>query len=252
RVAWRRAKLLVVASEHLAEELVEAGYERSRIHVVPPGRDVAPPPRGPLPDLRCGRGAAFVAVANWLPRKGILELLEALARLPPDAATLHLAGDDTVDLRYAARVRARLARPDLARRVVVHGRLAREEVAALYSAADVFVLPAYREPYGTVWGEAMAVGLPVVGWRAGNLPYLAEHERDALLVEPGDVDALADVLARLAFDEDERTRLGAAGKRRARSRPTWEESAALFFAAVREAVREAARPGRDGGGTGSR
>ncbi|MDQ3859871.1 MAG: glycosyltransferase family 4 protein [Actinomycetota bacterium] len=235
-LAWRRAELLLVASEHLADELVEAKYERSRIRVVPPGRDVASPPPGPCPDLRGGRGAAFLTVANWLPRKGILELLEAFARLPREAGTLHLVGDDAVDLRYAARVRARLAQPDLARRVVVYGRLAREEVAALYSAADVFVLPAYREPYGTVWGEAMAVGLPVVGWRAGNLPYLAEHERDALLAEPGDVDALADVLARLAVDEDERTRLGAAAKRRARSRPTWEESARLFFAAIREAV----------------
>ena len=43
----------------------------------------------------------------------------------------------------------------------------------LYRSADVFVLPSYREPYGTVYGEAMAAGLPVVGWRAGNLPNLA-------------------------------------------------------------------------------
>ena len=77
-------------------------------------------------------------------------------------------------------MRARLSRPDLAGRVVVHGPLAAERVAALYRAADVFVLPSLREPYGTVWGEAMAVGLPVVGWRAGNLPHLAEHGREGL------------------------------------------------------------------------
>ena len=47
-------------------------------------------------------------------------------------------------------MRARLARPDLAGRVVVHGPLAAEQVAALYRAADVFVLPSLREPYGTV------------------------------------------------------------------------------------------------------
>ena len=237
RLAWRRADLLIAASDHLAEQLVAAGFAQSRVRVVPPGRDVAPAPRGPAPDLRDGRRAAFLTVANWFPRKGILELLEALAQLPVDAATLHLAGDESGDPRYAARVRSRLAEQDLRGRVVVHGRLARERVDALYRAADVFVLPAYREPYGTVWGEAMALGLPVVGWRAGNLPYLADDGREAILVQPGDVEALARALLRLALDEETRIALGAAAERRALRRPTWDESAALFFAAIREVLR---------------
>jgi glycosyltransferase involved in cell wall biosynthesis len=240
RLALRRADLLIAASDHLAEQLVEAGFPRSRIRVVPPGRDVAPPPGGPPPDLRKGRRAAFLTVANWLPRKGIFELLEAFARLPAEAGTLHLAGDDAADSRYAARVRSRLEETDLTGRVIVHGSLAIEEVAALYRAADVFVLAASREPYGTVWGEAMAFGLPVVGWRAGNLPYLAENRREGLLVEPGDTDALSQALMELAFDSDMRTSLGAAAKRRALSRPTWEGSAALFFAAIRDVVERGA------------
>jgi glycosyltransferase involved in cell wall biosynthesis len=236
RLALQRADLLLAASDHLAEQLVEAGLEASRVRVVPPGRDVAPPPAGPPEDLRHGRRAAFLCVANWLPRKGIVQLLEAFARLPADAGTLHLAGDESADARYAARVRSRLADADLAGRVVRHGRLAATDVAALYAAADVFVLPASREPYGTVWGEAMAFGLPVVGWRAGNLPYLAQDGREGLLVAPGDVDAFAQALNRLAFDSDQRTSLGAAAKRRALERPTWDASAALFFAAIREAI----------------
>jgi glycosyltransferase involved in cell wall biosynthesis len=235
-LAWRRADLLIAASEHLAEQLVEAGLAQSRIRVVPPGRDVALPPEGPARDLREGRRAAFLTVANWLPRKGILELLEAFARLPADAATLNLAGDDSADARYAARVRSRLGEHDLRGRVVVHGPLAREDVAGLYRAADVFVLPAVREPYGTVWGEAMAFGLPVVGWRAGNLPYLADDEREGLLLEPGDIDALSRALVRLALEPEVRARLGAAAKRRALERPTWEGSAARFFAAIRECL----------------
>jgi glycosyltransferase involved in cell wall biosynthesis len=240
RLALRRADLLIAASDHLAEQLVEAGLVRSRIRVVPPGRDVAPPSGGPPPDLRKGRRAAFLTVANWLPRKGILELLEAFARLPADAGTLHLAGDDAAETRYATRVRSRLAEADLTGRVVVHGPMALEDVAALYRAADVFVLPASREPYGTVWGEAMAFGLPVVGWRAGNLPYLAEDRQEGLLVKPGDVDALSRALMRLALDVDMRATLGAAAKRRALSRPTWEASAGLFFAAIREVIQRGA------------
>jgi glycosyltransferase involved in cell wall biosynthesis len=236
RMAYRRARLLLVASAALGEELTAAGYPRERIRVVPPGRDLPPGAAGRRGDLRQGRRAGLLCVANWVPRKGVLELLEATAGLPDGLATLHLAGDDHADRRYGALVRARLARPDLAGRVVVHGPLPAERVAALYQEADVFVLPSLREPYGTVWGEAMAAGLPVVGWRAGNLPHLATDGREGLLAGPGDVAGLRDALARLAGDEGLRRALGAAAARRAADRPTWAQSAALFFSALREAA----------------
>src|SRR6266540_85783 len=206
RLAYRRAALLLVASQALAEQVETAGLLASRIRVVPPGRDVAAAPGAPAGDLRAGRRAA-----------------------------LHLAGDDRADPRYAAAVRARLSRRDLAGRVVVHGPLPVEAIAALYQAADVFVLPSLREPYGTVWGEAMAAGLPVVGWRAGNLPYLAD-EREAVLVPPGDVEGLSRALDLLAGDEPLRRRMGEAARRRARQRPTWRETAGSFFGWLREAA----------------
>src|SRR6266545_1854951 len=208
RLAYRRAALLLVASQALAEQVETAGLLASRIRVVPPGRDVAAAPGAPAGDLRAGRRAALLCVANWVERKGILETLEALARLDACAATLHLAGDDRADPRYAAAVRARLSRRDLAGRVVVHG-----------------PLPV----------EAMAAGLPVVGWRAGNLPYLAD-EREAVLVPPGDVEGLSRALDLLAGDEPLRRRLGEASRRRARQRPTWRETAGSFFGWLREAA----------------
>jgi glycosyltransferase involved in cell wall biosynthesis len=248
RLAHRRAAVLLAASEHLADQLAGRGVARERIRVVPPGRDVASPPREPPADLRRGRRAAFLSVGNWVRRKGLLELLDAFATLPPGLATLHLAGEEESEAAYARRVRARLATPDLAGRVVRHGPLSREGVAALYAAADVFVLPAFREPYGTVWGEAMAFGLPVVGWRAENLPYLARDGEEAVMVEPGDVRGLARALEALAGDEALRRRIGAAARARAAARPTWEESAALFFGAIREVV-AGSRQHRSRGGT---
>lgn len=236
RLAYRHARRLLVASDALAEELVAAGVPRTRLLVVPPGRDVAAAPGPPPGDLRRGRRAAFLCVGNWVARKGLHFLLDAFARLPPDAATLHLAGDDHAEPAYAARLRARLAQADLAGRVVVHGPLARGAVAALYAAADAFVLPSLKEPYGTVYGEAMAAGLPVVGWRAGNLPYLADDDREGLLASPGDVTALAAALARLADDAALRQRLGDAARQRALTRPIWAESATRFFNAIREVI----------------
>ena len=238
RLAYHHAPRLLVASESLAEELIADGIPRLRLQVVPPGRDVATAPAASPGDLRQGRKAALLCVGNWLERKGIHSLLDAFARLPSDAATLHLAGDDRVEPEYTARLRSRLADPDLAGRVVMHGRLSVEQVAALYHAADAFVLASMKEPYGTVYGEAMAYGLPVVGWQAGNLPYLAGHEREGLLVTPGDVAGLAGALERLASDPALRRQLGEAGRLRALARPTWEETAALFFCAVREVVEQ--------------
>lgn len=236
RLAYARLDRLLAASESLAADLQQDGQPPRRIRVVPPGRDVATTIGAATADLRDGRRAAFLCVGNWVPRKGVVDLLEAFAALPGEAATLHLVGDTSTDPAYAARVRARLAQHDLARRVVVHGPLAIGDVAAMYGGADAFVLPSLKEPYGTVYGEAMAFGLPVVGWRAGNLPYLADHEREGLLVEPGDVRGLTSALARLATDAGVRERLGAAAKQRALGRPTWDEVAALFFNELRSVV----------------
>ena len=245
-LVYRRAARLLVASELLAKQLAAQGLPRQRLCVVPPGRDVAPLPDGPLPDLRQGRAAAFLCVGNWIPRKGILPLLDAFARLPPAAGTLHLVGNDDVDRAYAARVRERLARADLRGRVVVHGPVSPARVAQLYAAADVFVLPSTREPFGTVYGEAMAMGLPVVGFAAGNLPYLASDGVEGRIVPVGDTAALARALRELADDPALRARLGAAARRRASRRPTWEQTAARFFGAVR-AVAEHCSGGEHGG-----
>lgn len=249
RWAYRRAALLVVASEWLRQEVSHLGWLPAQVRVVPPGKDPAPAPGPGAPtaraELRRRRRMAAVCVANWLPRKGIAELLEAIAGLPDDLVTLHLVGDTEANGAYARRIRARLAKPDLGARVVVHGVVAPPAVRAMYAHADAFVLPSFVEPYGTVWGEAMASGLPVVGWRAGNLPFLADDGREGLLVPVGDVGALGRAIERLAHDAELRRALGAAAARRAADRPTWDETAATFFTLVREVV-IAHRPTRAG------
>jgi glycosyltransferase involved in cell wall biosynthesis len=250
RWAYRRARLLMVASQWLAEQLAAAGIQRSRLLVVPPGKDPASAEAesadedggAAMAELRRHRRMAALCVANWLPRKGILELLDGVARLPDEFVTLHLVGETTSPGQYAARVRRRLADPDLSGRVVVHGVIAAADVARMYRSVDAFVLPSFEEPYGTVWGEAMAAGLPVVGWHAGNLPFLADHEREGLLAPVGDVPALSRALERLALEPDLRSAMGRAARERAASRPTWDETAELFFTAVAQVLRDAAGP----------
>jgi glycosyltransferase involved in cell wall biosynthesis len=245
RSAYRHASGFIAAGQSLIDALQRSGVPDDRIRFVPPGCDV-PFDHGPPLDLRRGRDVAVLCVANWTPNKGIVELLNAFALLPESTATLWLAGATDVDRRYAERVRRRVAAPDLSRRVVVRGALPFEEVARMYRSADVFALCSLVDAYGTVWAEAIAAGLPVVGWRTANLPRLTEHGREALMPEPGDLHGLASALQAVTGDGGLRARLAAGARRRAGTLPTWRRSEELFFQAVRELLRApAAERGRD-------
>ena len=230
RRAYEDVLKVMVASEALVPEMQ---VPHDKIVVVPPGRDVAEPDPE-VRDLREGRRLALLCVGNWMARKGIAELLDAFSTLPPDAATLHLVGDTEVEPRYAAQLRARLIA--LEDRVRIHGKKSRGAVAAFYRDADAFVLPSYREPYGTVYGEAMAFGLPVVGWNAGNLPHLATHGVEGLVIPTGDVAALSNALHRLVEDDEFREQLGRNARQRAMTFPTWRDTARQFFEVVRSAA----------------
>ena len=238
-IAYRSATGILAGAESLVDDLVDVGVPADRIVVVPPGCDV-PVAEGPPLDLRRGRAVSVLCVANWSPAKGILELLEAFATLPDEAATLWLVGATDADPRYAERVRRMIARPDLRGRVVVHGSVPVEEVGRFYRSADAFALCSFVDAYGTAWAEAIAAGLPVVGWRAGNLPRLAEHGREALMAQPGDLAGLASALRAVTTDEAVRERLSAGGRRRGAMLPTWHESADRFFSSIRAFLRDGA------------
>ncbi|HEV7418408.1 MAG TPA: glycosyltransferase [Mycobacterium sp.] len=107
-------------------------------------------------------------------------------------------------------------------------------IACLYAGADVFVLPSWREPYGTVYGEALAAGLPVVGWRAGNLPHLVSDGVEGVVLDPGDIPTLAAALDRLASNELWRAAVARAAGRRGAALPRWSHTAATLFAALKE------------------
>jgi glycosyltransferase involved in cell wall biosynthesis len=254
RHAYRTCTVLMVASDWLAAELMAARLPADRLLVVPPGKDLDVATGAPSRErdfagidrasLRKGRLTAALCVANWLPRKGIVEVLEAVAGLPDDVVTLHLVGDTATRGRYARDVHDRIENADLRDRVVVHGLIHPAMVNHLYQTVDSFVLPSFEEPYGTVWGEAMAAGLPVVGWRAGNLPFLADNGRDGVLVPVGNVHELGDAIERLARDPALRERLGRAAYIRAMARPTWDETAARFFSIIHEVLSERPVDGR--------
>ncbi len=228
RWAYGYTRRLLVASQSLCDEL-----DFPHKLVVAPGCDVAESVEDPG-DLKRGREAALLCVANWARMKDHLSLLEAFSRLPEHLATLHLAGDEDADPAYGQQVAQKVER--LGDRVVRHKKCRREQVAGLYQSADVFVLPSLRETYGTVYSEAMACGLPCVGWDTGNLPHLIEDGVHGRVLPAGDIAGLSSALEQLCREPALRARMSQAARQRARAFPSWDETTALIVETVRKEV----------------
>ncbi|MGK3208887.1 glycosyltransferase family 4 protein [Amycolatopsis sp. MEPSY49] len=183
------------------------------------------PPRGPVRHL--------VFAGLLVERKGILDLLAALARpgvLPPDAR-LTVVGDGP---QRAEAERAAQA-PPLAGRVTFLG--FRPDVPAQLAAADALVLPSSMEQQPLVVAEAMAAGKPVLATATGGVPDMVGDR--SFLVPPGDVDALAGGL-RALFAEPDPGRIGRRLAERAHARYHPETCARRHLALYERLVR--ARP----------
>ena len=156
-------------------------------------------------------------LSNLFPKKGCLDLIEALERLGERAAGVHLRLIGEAKPEVAEEV-ARRARPLGERGVKVEygGTRTGEGKAAEYAWADAFTLPSRYPPEGQplVLLEAMSVGLPIIASDHSGIPWTVRAEREGLIVAPGDVDALGEAIVRMRDDADLRERLGANGRRR--------------------------------------
>ena len=98
--------------------------------------------------------------------------------------------------------------------VFTMGYVTDEDLATLHAGASVFVFPSLYEGFGRPIIEAMASGVPVISSNTSSLPEITDGA--ALLVDPEDVDAIADGLLRLYRDEELRSDLSERGLTRAR------------------------------------
>jgi glycosyltransferase involved in cell wall biosynthesis len=168
----------------------------------------------PLPGTRGG----LVFVGRLGERKGIFDLLEALDRLGADGETpdLTVVGDGDID-----GVKARVESSEILRRhVTVSGWRSADEVAELLNQSWALVLPSYAEGLPMAVLEAMAAGRAVIGTRVGEVEDAVSDGISGLLVEPGDVTALADAIRRVLGDREWATELGRQGRAVAEERFT--------------------------------
>jgi glycosyltransferase involved in cell wall biosynthesis len=228
-----RAECLIAVSDHGRSILEDRGVPTGRIRVVPPGFDrLSGSPEPPVRDDT----VRALCVAQWIPRKGILDLVRAWTLHERPCASLELVGETDADPAYAASVHAAMAdAPDVS--ITVSGPVNDVTLGAAYAAADLFVLPSRYEGYGVVYAEALAHGLPVVACNVGPVPELVGEEA-AMLVPPGDVGALSGTLDLLLEDPALRSKMSDAARRRAKELPRWEDTVASFLRVLRDVVAE--------------
>jgi glycosyltransferase involved in cell wall biosynthesis len=207
RLALRRARLVICASEALADAARALGVQDVRIVAngvsVP---DEVGEPNDPPHVLFVGRLSE---------EKGILELLAATEGIPRV-----IVGDGP--LRDAVSDAVGFVPPD--------------GLGPFFERASVVVCPSRREGYGVVAREAMAYGRPVVASAVGGLIDAVDDGITGLLVPPRDVPALRMAIERLLADAELRRRLGEAARASARERFSWGAATAATIQAYHSAT----------------
>ena len=228
----RRADTVIATCSDEAFELRAFDVPPSRIAVVPCGVDIARfTPDGPVAP-RTDR-LRVLTVSRLVARKGVGIALQAVAtasRAGLDVELLvgggagdaaHLEAEPEIE-----RLQRVIESEGMGDRIVLAGRVGHDALPALYRSADVVVCSPWYEPFGIVPLEAMACGAPVIATSVGGLIDTVVADRTGLHVPPRDPDALAAALIPLLQDAPRRARYGAAGRRRAESRYSWERVAA--------------------------
>lgn len=170
-------------------------------------------------------------IGRLVPEKGVLDLVEAVARLP-ETVRLRLIGDG------ASRpvIEARIAALGIGSRVELHPAVPSTRVPEELRRLDALVLPSrttrtWKEQFGRILVEAMSCAVPVVGSSSAAIPDVIG---DAGIIYPeGDIAALAATLQRLADDPALRNDLGRRGRERVLAQFTQAAIARRYYQAYR-------------------
>ncbi len=183
RQVFKSVRLVIANSKMVADEIVHwHDFPESKIRIVPNGIGVAIP-RIPRQEARKRLEVpdevfCILFVGTGWERKGLRFAIEAVESMGGDALLL-VAGRGNPSRYRSARARFLGAVKDL---------------AALYSAADIFVLPTIYDPFSNACLEAVAAGLPVITTTANGFSEILTPGVHGDVVEPGEVKALAAAL----------------------------------------------------------
>lgn len=242
------ASLIIVVSEVLRDQLTARGYDPDRILVLPNGVNA----NAIGPHLATAASREHLGLPVDVPVIGFIgslglwhgveALIDAFALLLceyPDVAArsprLLIIGDgDRMPM-----VRAEIARRNLGAFVKLAGLVPQAEGAQFLSVSDILVSPHVPNPDGSPFFgsptkvfEYMALQRPIVASRLGQIGLVLEHERTAMLTEPGNTAELAKALATLIQQPELARRLALAARREAVERHSWDSRVETILAAL--------------------
>ncbi len=197
------------------------------IAVVPPAGDRLG--RGPSRQTileRSHRSGALelLFVGNLTPVKGLHHLLESLSRLPPAMWRLAVAGSLTADRKHTRAIRDYISDRGMGAQVRLLDSLGGDHLRALFTSAQVFVMPFAHESFGIAALEAMAFGLPVIGSEDGGVREFVRHAHNGFLVAGGDYAAVGRHLEMLHADRLRLAAMGLAARQTFSASPSWAQS----------------------------
>ncbi|MGE0041839.1 MAG: glycosyltransferase family 4 protein, partial [Vicinamibacterales bacterium] len=209
RWKYRQVDAFIAASGAIQAILRHDGIAAERVVVVHDGIDVDSVQRLPAVDVHgefwLPHGAPVVAnVGALVPHKGQRHLVDAMAIVRRTVADAHAVIFGEGELRPALERQIKDLRLD--KQVLLAG--FREDVLQLVKSADLFVMSSVTEGLGSAVLDAMAMGLAVVGTRAGGIPEAVADGQTGVLVPPGDPKALAAGIVSLLRDPERRAAMG--------------------------------------------
>ncbi|MGD9904552.1 MAG: glycosyltransferase [Vicinamibacterales bacterium] len=215
RWKYRQVELFIAASAAIRDILVRDGIPASRVVVVHDGIDVERVAKTPAADIHqefwFPKGAPVVVnVGALVNHKGQRFLVEAMAEVRRHVADAQLVIFGDGDLREP--LARQIHELGLDKHVVLAG--FRDDVLGLTRSADLFVMSSVTEGLGSAVLDAMALGLPVVGTRAGGIPEAVEDGVTGVLVPPGRSAPLAEAIVGMLGDAAGRRRMAEAGRAR--------------------------------------
>jgi glycosyltransferase involved in cell wall biosynthesis len=221
-----QADLVMAVSHRVERSLQEGGVRPERIETVHSGLDLRKiQDNGDPLTVRSRFGISpdvplLGTVANLFHVKGLDMMIKAMPAILRLSPRCHYIIVGKGDVAYETELR------DLTKRLGVDGHVHfagfQESVYPILEALDLYVHPARMEGFGIALLEAMAMGRAVVATRAGGIPEIVIEGETALLVAPGDPEALASAVSALLGDPMRRTAFGKAGRRRVEERFTVE------------------------------
>lgn len=211
---YRSASRVLPVSNFVKESVLTSGLPAELLETIFVGVEV--PPKIAPADREAARkrfsippgGVCLGNVAAFVPEKGHILLLRALAELRPrfPHVVLLLAGEGPEKANLQA-----LARQLGIENIVRFAGFV-PDVESVYAATDVFVFPSHQEPLACAMLSAMAYALPLVAFARGGNPEAVIDAKNGLLVGELDAGALAAAIARLLANPDEARRLAKAAR----------------------------------------